>query len=111
MDREKLRMKKKANIEKIEAQVELWDRFARIVPLVFLGISLVLVCLGIIDYKQAFWTALGIFAVTAVTWWFWTIYTIRHLVQVLQRASKNLTEVREDFEKVNKEIQDINPNK
>lgn len=110
MDREKLRMKK-ANIEKIETQVELWDRFARIVPLVFLGISLVLVCLGLIDYKQAFWTALGIFAVTAVTWWFWTIYTIRFLVQVLQRASKNLTEVREDFEKVNKEIQDINPNK
>tara|TARA_E500000178_G_scaffold345944_1_gene396732 strand:- start:155 stop:466 length:312 start_codon:yes stop_codon:yes gene_type:complete len=102
---------KKANIEKIETQVELWDRFARIVPLVFLGISLVLVCLGLIDYKQAFWTALGIFAVTAVTWWFWTIYTIRFLVQVLQRASKNLTEVREDFEKVNKEIQDINPNK
>ena len=110
MNREKLRMKK-ANIEKIETQVELWDRFARIVPLVFLGISLVLVCLGLIDYKQAFWTALGIFAVTAVTWWFWTIYTIRFLVQVLQRASKNLTEVREDFEKVNKEIQDINPNK
>ena len=99
------------NIDKIEAQVAIWDTFARVVPIVFLVFALGLVCLGIIDYTQAFWAALGVFAVTAVTWWFWTIYTIRHLVQVLQRASKNLTEVRKDFEKVNKEIQDINPNK
>ena len=102
---------KKANIEKIETQVELWDRFARIVPLVFLGISLVLVCLGLIDYKQAFWTALGIFAVTAVTWWFWTIYTIRLLVRTLHRASKNLGEVREEFKRVSKEVHDTKPTK
>ncbi len=102
---------KQANIQKVERQVERWDWFARIVPLVFLGVSLVLICLGVINYKQAFWTALGVFAVTAVTWWFWTIYTIRHLVHTLHRASKNLHEVREEFKKVSKEVQDIKPTK
>lgn len=100
---------KQANIQKVERQVERWDWFARIVPLVFLGISLVLICLGVIDYKQAFWTALGVFAVTAVTWWFWTIYTIRHLVQTLHRASQNLGEVREEFKRVSKEVDDLRP--
>lgn len=102
---------KQANIQKVERQVERWDWFARIVPIVFLGISLVLICLGVIDYKQAFWTALGVFAVTAVTWWFWTIYTIRLLVRTLHRASKNLGEVREEFKTIAKEVQDTKPTK
>jgi type VI protein secretion system component VasK len=114
MHREKIRMnkiKKEANIQKIEAQVERWDTFARIVPIVFLGVALVLICLGVINYKQAFWTALGVFAVTAVTWWFWTIYTIRHLVHTLHRASGNLHEVREEFKKISKEVHDTRPTK
>ena len=98
-------------IEKIEAQVQLWDMFARIVPIVFLVFALGLVCLGIIDYKQAFWAALSVFAVTAVTWWFWTIYTIRLLVRTLHRASKNLGEVREEFKKVSREVHDTKPTK
>ena len=98
-------------IDKIEAQVAIWDMFARIVPIVFLVFALGLVCLGIIDWEEAFWAALGVFAVTAVTWWFWTIYTIRHLVHTLHRASKNLGEVREEFKHISKEVNDIKPNK
>lgn len=94
---------------KIELQVERWDAFARIVPIVFLVACGGLILLGVIDYEEAFWAALGVFAVTAVTWWFWTIYTIRHLVKTLHRASKNLGEVREEFAKISKEIQDIKP--
>ena len=98
-------------IEKIEAQVAIWDMFARIVPIVFLVFALGLVCLGIIDWEEAFWAALGVFAITAVTWWFWTIYTIRLLVQTLHRASKNLGEVREEFKKISKEVHDTKPTK
>lgn len=98
-------------IDKIEAQVAIWDMFARVVPIVFLVFALGLVCLGVINYEQAFWAALSVFAVTAVTWWFWTIYTIRLLVQTLHRASKNLGEVRLEFRKISKEVQDTKPNK
>ena len=98
-------------IDKIEAQVQLWDMFARVVPIVFLVFALGLVCLGIIDWKEAFYAALAVFAVTAVTWWFWTIYTIRLLVRTLHRASKNLGEVREEFKNISKEVQDTKPTK
>lgn len=103
-------MNKKSEAEyttKIERQVELWDWFARIVPLIFLGFALLLICLGVINYHQAFWAAFAVFAVTAVTWWFWTIYTIRHLVNTLHRASKNLGEVRAEFKKVSKDVHDL----
>ena len=98
-------------IDKIEAQVQLWDMFARVVPIIFLVFALGLVCLGSIDWKEAFYAALAVFAVTAVTWWFWTIYTIRHLVHTLHRASKNLHEVREEFKQISREVHDTKPNK
>ena len=100
-------IKKQEDITKIEDQVQRWDMFARVIPIIFLIGALGLVCLGVIDYKQAFWAGLAVFAVTAVTWWFWTIYTIRHLVHTLHRASKNLGEVREEFKRVSKEVHDI----
>ena len=96
---------KEANINNIEAQVDRWDLFARLVPTVFLVINLILVSTGILDFEQAFWVGLGLFAVTAVTWWFWTIYTIRHLVKTLNRASKNLAEVRDEFKSVNHDLE------
>ena len=98
---------KQANIDNIEAQVERWDLFARLVPTVFLVVNLILVTTGILDFEQAFWVGLGLFAVTAVTWWFWTIYTIRHLVKTLNRASKNLQEVRSEFVEVSKDLKDL----
>ena len=104
-------IQKEANMKHIEKQVERWDMFARVVPIIFLVLSLGLVCVGIIDWKEAFWAGLAVFAVTAVTWWFWTIYTIRHLVQTLHRASKNLGEVREEFKKISKEVHDTKPTK
>ena len=96
-----------ANINNIEAQVERWDLFARLVPTVFLVINIILVTTGVINFQQAFWVGLGLFALTAVTWWFWTIYTIRHLVKTLNRASKNLQEVRSEFIAVSKDLKDI----
>lgn len=99
--------KKTVNIDNIEAQVERWDLFARLVPTVFLVINLILVSTGVINFEQAFWVGLGLFAITAVTWWFWTIYTIRHLVKTLNRASKNLQEVRSEFIAVTKEVKDL----
>jgi hypothetical protein len=103
--------KQAINIDKIEAQVERWDLFARIVPTVFLVICSLLVTFGILDFEEAFWAGLALFAMTAVTWWFWTIYTIRHLVRTLNRASKNLAEVRNEFKTVSQDLEDYKNDK
>jgi len=93
--------------QEIEKQVERWDLFARIVPTVFLLINIGLVTFRIIDFETAFWVGMALFAMTAVTWWFWTIFTIRRLVRILNRASKNLGEVRDEFKHVSREIENL----
>jgi len=95
----------KATEQAIEIQVERWDLYARITPTIFLIISIILIATGIIDFKTAFWLGLGMFAVTAVTWWFWTIYTIRHLIRTLNRASNNIVEVKDEFINIKKEVE------
>ena len=99
--------KMELNEKQIETQVERWDTFARIVPTIFLVVAGILVATGVINFEQAFYVGLGLFAVTAVTWWFWTIYTIRLLVKTLNRASKNLSEVRNEFKAVSREVQEL----
>ena len=94
-----------ATSKAIEIQVERWDLYARITPTIFLIISIILIATGIIDFKTAFWLGLGMFAVTAVTWWFWTIYTIRHLIRTLNRASNNIVEVKDEFISIKKEVE------
>lgn len=93
--------------KQILSQVERWDVFARLFPTVFLLISVFLIIAGIISFDTAFLVGLGLFAVTAVTWWFWAIYTIKHLVYTLNTASKGLKDVKDEFVKINKSIQDI----
>ena len=93
--------------ESVIRQVERWDTYARLAPTCFLIISALCISFGIIDFNAVFFIGIGLFAVTAVTWWFWTIYTIKHLVNTLNRASTNLLEVREEFTAINKDIRDF----
>tara|TARA_R110000823_G_C15771603_1_gene484103 strand:- start:471 stop:785 length:315 start_codon:yes stop_codon:yes gene_type:complete len=93
--------------KRVEKQVERWDLYARVAPTVFLIISAICISFGIIDFNAAFFIGIGLFAVTAVTWWFWTIFTIKHLVYTLNRASKNLLEVREEFRSINSDLKDF----
>ena len=93
--------------KQIQEQVERWDTMAKVVPTVFLLISLGLTIWGLISVDTAFWAGFTVFAITSVVWWFWTIFTIRHLISVLNRASKNLSEVRRDFKDVSKDVEEF----
>ncbi len=96
--------------EQIKKQVERWDLFARIVPTTFLVLAGTFIFFDIIDFEQAFWFGLACFAFTAVSWWFWTIYTIRKLVNTLHKASSDLGEVRKEFVEIHKELEGLKNN-
>jgi len=93
--------------EKITKQVERWDLFARLTPTLFLATSLFLVLFNIVPVEYAFYIGLTGFAVTAVSWWWWAIFTIRYLITILSRASSNLLDVSTDMKVVKKELQDL----
>ena len=93
--------------KKIAKQVERWDLFARLTPTLFLLTSLFLVVFEIVPLEYAFYVGLIGFAITAVSWWWWAIFTIKYLVTILSRASSNLTDVNTEIKIVRKELEDL----
>tara|TARA_B110000503_G_scaffold15245_1_gene21208 strand:- start:2211 stop:2522 length:312 start_codon:yes stop_codon:yes gene_type:complete len=97
----------KVKNQKITKQVERWDLFARLTPTLFLVITMTLILFDLIKVEYAFYVGLTGFAVTAVTWWWWAIFTIRYLIITLSRASSTLTEVSDEIKIVKKELEDL----
>ena len=97
----------KTKNQKIAKQVERWDLFARLTPTLFLATSLILVVFNIVKLEYAFYIGLTGFAITAVSWWWWAIFTIKYLVTILSRASSNLTDVNTEIKIVRKELEDL----
>jgi hypothetical protein len=93
--------------QKIAQQVERWDLYARLTPTIFLVGSLFLIVFGIIDFETAFYVGLVGFALTAVVWWWWAIFTIKYLVTVLNRTSKNLQDTAIEISQIRTEIEKI----
>ena len=97
----------KVKNQKIAKQVERWDLFARLTPTLFLATSLILVLFDIVKLEYAFYIGLSGFAITAVSWWWWAIFTIRYLITILSRASKGLYEVNDEVIIVKKELAEL----
>jgi hypothetical protein len=93
--------------QKIAQQVERWDLYARLTPTIFLVGSLLLIVFKIIDFETAFYVGLVGFALTAVVWWWWAIFTIKYLVTVLNRTSKNLQDTAIEISQISTEIEKI----
>jgi len=94
----------------IEQQVERWDLFAKLAPVVFLLACFLLLALGIIAVDIVFYVGLGIFAFTAVIWWFWAIFSIRFLVRLLRRSAVGLVNVKDDLKDIRKTYVDNEQN-
>ena len=93
--------------QKIARQVERWDLYARLTPTAFLLGSMFLIVFKIIDFETAFYVGLVGFAFTAVVWWWWAIFTIKYLVTVLNRTSKNLHDAAKEISQISTEIEKI----
>lgn len=91
---------------KIEKQVARWDLYAKIAPTFFLIASAISLTYGITSFDTLFNIGMIIFAFTAVTWWFWTIITIQHIIKLMSSATNNLQEVKEDLKMIRKEFVD-----
>ena len=93
--------------QKIAKQVEQWDLYARLTPTIFLLGSLFLIVFKIIDFETVFYVGLVGFAFTAVIWWWWAIFTIKYLVTVLNRTSKNLQETSKEIIDISAEVKKL----
>lgn len=103
--------KKKVNEDlqkasRIEDQVERWDLFAKVAPAFFLLVCFLLLIVEAVSFQTVFSVGMVLFALTAVTWWFWTIFSIRFLVKLLKRASTGLIDVTTDLSETKKDLKE-----
>jgi len=91
----------------IERNIEHWDLYAKIMPSLFLVLSILFMSFGIVDFDTMFYVGLTLFAITGVTWWFWTLFSIKFLLNVLRRASNNLVDVSDELRAIKADYQEI----
>jgi hypothetical protein len=89
---------------KIEKQVARWDLYAKITPTFFLVASAISLTYGITSFDTLFNIGMVLFAFTAVTWWFWTIITIKYIIKTMSSATTDLLEVKQDLKGIREEI-------
>lgn len=92
--------------DKIEKQIERWDLFAKLAPTVFLLGCFAFLAMGM-SFETLFNIGMIAFAITAVIWWFWTLFSIRHLIRIFKRATENLIETGEELKAVKREYQEL----
>ena len=101
---------KNTKAHRIEKQVERWDMFAKLAPTFFLFVCFVLLVTGNTTFNTIFLFGMMGFSITAVVWWFWTIYSIRYLVRMFNRATNDLIETGEELKSVREELRNATNN-
>lgn len=96
-------MKNNNNIEK---QVARWDLYAKITPTIFLVAATISLTYGITSFDTLFNIGMIVFALTAVTWWFWTIITVKYIIKLMSNATQDLTDVKQDLKEIREEFVD-----
>ena len=90
----------------IERQVHRWDIYAKVAPTTFLVIGGIFFAVGITSFDTLFNIGMILFAFTAVTWWFWTIITVKYIIRTMSSATSNLQEVKQDLKDIRKTLEE-----
>jgi hypothetical protein len=88
-------------------QAIIWDRFAKIVPVILVITVLINYLLGERDWNLMIDGIITFFLVFGVVWWLWIIYTIATIATILDRSQYGLKEVIAEIRQMHKEINNI----
>ena len=90
-------------------QATLWDRFAKISPLVILSSLGIFYYLGHRDWRLVIDVGSIVFISIAVTWWFWVVYTIGVIAITLNKSNKKLVDVLDEIREAQEEVYELRP--
>ena len=88
-------------------QAILWDKFAKLSPIIITVITSILYCFGFRDWNLVLDTMLILGAIFTICWWFWVIWTIMIIAHILDKSKTNLVDIIRDIQGVKGDIQDL----
>ena len=93
--------------DKIKREVRWWDLYAKLSPIAYLLVGFLLWHNEIYDWHVIAGVGAGVFAMTAVTWWFWTVHTIGEIADRTHRAETSVQEVLYDIKQIKELVKEI----
>lgn len=87
-------------------QVKLWDWFAKLMPFIISISAVVSYFYGLRDWNIVYSVGAIFFVTTAITWWFWVIYTIAAIAIMMDKSGKSLKELITEIQEIRKSIND-----
>lgn len=93
--------------DKIKREVRWWDLYAKLSPIAYLLVGFLLWHNQIYDWHVIAGIGAGVFALTAVTWWFWTVHTIGEIADRTHRAETSVQEVLYDIKQIKEIVKEI----
>ena len=86
-------------------QISWWKRLALSLPYAFIGFFVLQHTFGFETIADRIFVIAATIVVTVtVAWWWWVMYTINHFSSVLQGTVFRLKEVKDDIEKIRKDL-------
>lgn len=90
-------------------QAVIWDRFAKVSPLIILSSFGIFYYLDYRNWELIINAGLIFFVSIAITWWFWVVYTIMSIATILNNSNKKLVDVLEEIRESQKDIYELRP--
>ena len=94
---------------KLRKSVKYWVWLGRLAPLTALVMLLIATTFEMTTFTS--WLVLGVcilFAITAFTWWWWVLDTVKELFNLLKGAHNRFDTIITDIQEIKKEINDSN---
>lgn len=93
--------------DKIKQQVRWWDLYAKLSPIAYLLVGFLLWHFGVWEWHVIAGIGAGAFAMTAVTWWFWTVHTIGDIADRTHKAESTVQEILHDIRDIKELVKEI----
>lgn len=100
-------LNKKEIPDKIKREVRWWDLYAKLSPIAYLTVGFLLWHNDVWDWHVIAGIGAGVFAMTAVTWWFWTVHTIGQIADRTHKAESTVQEVLHDIRDIKELVKQI----
>jgi hypothetical protein len=90
-------------------QANLWDRFAKISPIIIALSIGIFYYLGYRDWSLVLNVASAVLFSVGVAWWFWVVYTIAIISMALNNSDKKLIDILEEIRQAQRELHELRP--
>ena len=88
-------------------QAIIWERFARISPVILVLSAMIFYVIGFRNWQLLIDVVLTMGLSIFIVWWFWIMYTVATIAYVIEKSSGRLKDIITDIRSVKQDIKEF----